>query len=242
MLNIAVCDETMQECIDLEKALRASLHSDLTISKHDNYFSFMTYVQDEAKGAVDMLYIGLNINGASGVKIAMSLLDLYPHLKIIFVTKYLDLVRDIFMIEPVYLLIKPYEKRYVSASIYKVMRMIDENKDDYLILKAKYGRNGILSIKMAEIYYAASDKRKLTIYTDENTYEMNMKLNELEEKLPDNFIRVHQSYLVNMDKILSISKDEIYLYNDQVIPISRSHLRDVNEAFKKHMNVIGTSS
>lgn len=239
MLKIAVCDKTMAECEELEQSLRAVLHQEIVLSKHDNYFSFMTYIQDEAKGALDVLFIGLNINGTSGVKLAINILKMYPHLKVIFVTEYLELVRDIFMIEPVYLLIKPYEKRYVSAAIYKVMRMIDESKEDYLILKAKYGRNGILSIKYRDIYYAASDKRKLTIYCDDNTYEMNMKLNELEEKLPDNFLRVHQSYLVNMDKILSITKDEIYLYNDDVIPISRSHLHDVNDAFKKHLNMIG---
>lgn len=237
MVKIAVCDDSYEECVALERALKKALNQDITIAKHDNYFSFTTYVLDEVKGQLDVVFIGLNVKGYSGVKIAQTLLSRYSHLKIIFVTKYLELVKDIFMINPVYLLIKPYEMKYVTDAIYKAIRTVDEEKNDFLVLKAKYGRNGIISVRLKDFYYAASDRRKLEIVTDEETIEINMKLNDLEERLPDNFLRVHQSYLVNMDKILKITKEEVYLYNDVVIPISRSRLNHVNETYMRYLNV-----
>lgn len=46
-----------------------------------------------------------------------------------------------------------------------------------------------------------------------------------------NFIRCHRSYIVNSSKIMKIEKDNIKLYNDKVIPISRSHYKDLTEDF-----------
>lgn len=238
MVRIAVCDKTMQDCIALENCLRRVLNPNIVIAKHTNAFSFESYIEDDIKGHLDVAFINLVLEDKRGIDIAQQVLKQYPHIKIIFMTETLTPVKDIFLIQPQYLLIKPYEQNYVTDAIIKTVKKLDEDKSQYLVLKAKYGRNGIISIRLSDIYYASSDKRKLEIYTDEEVYEINMKLNDLEVKLPNQFVRCHQSYIVNMDKIQMIHKDELVLYNDEVIPISRSRASLLNEKFNEYINVM----
>lgn len=240
MIKIAICDDTMAECNELEEKICKVLNvspTELGISKHDNYFSFMTYILDEVKGHIDLICVGLLIKNYYGFMLAQSIVAHYPHIKVIFVTRHFELIQEVFTISPMYLLIKPYQQKYVSDAIMKAMRTIDEDRNDFLVLKAKYGRNGIVTIKLRDIYYAVSDKRKVTIHGIGENIEVNMKLDELEEKLDANFIRCHQSFLVNMDKILTIKKDKIILYNDEVIPISKSRANQLKQAYSHYLNI-----
>lgn len=240
MIRIAICDNSMLECTLLEEEICKALNTkakDLSISKHDNYFSFMTYILDEVKGNIDLICVGLLIQKYQGLLLAQSIIEKYPHIKVIFVTRHMELIQAIFTISPLYLLIKPYQQRYVSDAILKAIRMIDEEENDFLVLKAKYGRNGIVTLKIKDIYYAVSDKRKVTIHGLGEDVELNMKLDELERKLGVNFVRCHQSFLVNMDKILTIKKDRIVLYNDEIIPVSKSRSQKLKNTYSQYLKL-----
>ena len=52
--------------------------------------------------------------------------------------------------------------------------------------------------------------------------------NELKEK---DFIRTHQSYLVNAQKIKSVSKDSVLLINGFILPVSKSKATKVKDAY-----------
>ena len=55
------------------------------------------------------------------------------------------------------------------------------------------------------------------------------KLDEIQEKLPEQFIRCHQSYIVNIEKIQFLSGKEIILDDDTVIPVSRNKYKDTKD-------------
>ncbi|MFN6037952.1 MAG: LytR/AlgR family response regulator transcription factor, partial [Bacteroidota bacterium] len=66
--------------------------------------------------------------------------------------------------------------------------------------------------------YCANNSRFITSGT----------LKYIEEKLPNNFMRVHNSYLVNIDKISAIESNCIIL-NKKPIPVSRSNWKILNQ-------------
>lgn len=237
MLKIAICENNIEECKILKTHIQAILKNEVYISNHTNAFSLKTYIIDEVKGNVDLLILDLSLNNENSVSIAEKILIKYPHIKIIFTTKTYSHIQDIFKITPTYLLFKPLEKKYLSDALFKVIRLIDESKKDFLFLKAKYGRNGILSIPIKDIYFISSDKRKLIVHQLDKTYEINMKLDDIEEKLSSNFLRCHQSYIVNMDKISSVNKEDISLFNDLNIPISRSKKSEVKSKYQEYLNI-----
>lgn len=67
--------------------------------------------------------------------------------------------------------------------------------------------NKIVLIKIENIIlFKAEDKYVAVFDTDGNKHIINQSLNYLEGQLPDNFIRVHRTYIINKDKIAEIRK------------------------------------
>ena len=52
-------------------------------------------------------------------------------------------------------------------------------------------------------------------------------LSDFLEKLSDNFVRVHKSYVVNFNKLKLIDGNQIVLQNDIKLPISKSYRKFV---------------
>ena len=87
-----------------------------------------------------------------------------------------------------------------------------------IILKTKKG-NDVL--KLGDIKYVMSDKRKIVIYLNNNEMSYYYKLDEVEDMLGKSFLRCHQSYIVNMMKIKQFVEDGLLLDDDEFIPVSR---------------------
>lgn len=53
-------------------------------------------------------------------------------------------------------------------------------------------------------------------------------LKELESKLPNHFLKVHRSYIVNLNKIEVLTTDELII-NKTTIPIGQTYRKEVME-------------
>ena len=62
-----------------------------------------------------------------------------------------------------------------------------------------------------------------------------MKLSDMEKLLPEYFLRCHQSYLVNMDRIRKFTLDGIVLIDGRVIPVSRARYTETKDKFLKNL-------
>jgi two-component system, LytTR family, response regulator LytT len=62
-------------------------------------------------------------------------------------------------------------------------------------------------IPVEQISYIESNQKKTLIYTEDGYYSSIYPLKVLEQRLPDSFIRIHRSYIVNISYIKQISRD-----------------------------------
>ena len=72
-------------------------------------------------------------------------------------------------------------------------------------------------VRTKDILYIERNKSKATIYTNDSTYETCYSLNSLENELPNNFVRVHRSYIVNSNQISKISKENKSIYFNEYL-------------------------
>jgi len=78
-------------------------------------------------------------------------------------------------------------------------------------------------IDFSEIQYIEGLKEYLVIYTPKGKTLTLQSFKKMEEMLPsDNFMRVHKSYIVALDKIISIERNRIKI-GDKLIPIGESY-------------------
>lgn len=81
----------------------------------------------------------------------------------------------------------------------------------------------MVRLYLDDIRYVEADRNYCRIITDSATYLLVTTLKALSEQLPKaKFVRVHRSYVVNLDKLDCISEHHLEIAR-KVIPVSRSH-------------------
>jgi two-component system, LytTR family, response regulator len=98
---------------------------------------------------------------------------------------------------------------------------------DFIMLSSE-GRNRMVKVNYDDIYYIASAKNYLNFHLRDQVIKTIMTFKEAESKLPRNrFLRVHNSYMVVVDKIKHLDNYNITLqHSETAIPIGPSY-RDV---------------
>jgi len=86
----------------------------------------------------------------------------------------------------------------------------------YIFIKVE---TKMVRVELDDILYAEGLKNYVSIFTKIQRIVTLQTMKQLEEMLPANrFIRVHKSYIVALDKINTIERQEIYI-KDKIIPI-----------------------
>jgi two-component system LytT family response regulator len=100
---------------------------------------------------------------------------------------------------------------------------------------AVYTKDEIKFIPFEDISYCLASNNYATIFTrNGSSYLCAKTLKEIESKLPsDLFIRIHHSYLVNIQFITSLKRhsNELEIDNKIILPISRSRKNELYELF-----------
>jgi len=165
---------------------------------------------------------------------------------VIFLTAYADesTLAKAKVTEPFGYIIKPFKEIDLHTSIemalYKhgkekdivkerdLLYSIVENKDskDYIFVKSN---SRLIKLNTKEIYYIEALKDYVVINTLNSRYTIHSTMKDIEKKMPiSDFIRVHRSFIVRIDKIASIDLPNLILENEKkVIPIGGSYKDDL---------------
>ncbi|MBQ7203391.1 MAG: response regulator transcription factor [Eubacterium sp.] len=232
MYKVVACDDNHEITNYLEKIVRENYFSDINIVTFQTSFSLLDYVFDTAKGNVDILLIDIDLGDDNGIDIAEQIKQRYPHIKVIFITGYIDYARDIFEAEPCFFLVKPIDEGRLIQALDKAVSLIKEDRQRCISIVS---RGEIRNLQLSQIRYIENRNRTLIIREKNLDFEVHMKLGKFEEQLPENFVRCHQSYVVNLDHIRELTIDGANLYSGELVPVSRSKYADVKQAFLRYL-------
>jgi DNA-binding LytR/AlgR family response regulator len=182
---------------------------------------------------VDLLFLDIQMPDISGIQLVKSL----QHKPlVIFTTAFSKYATEGFDLDVIDYLLKPYPfERFLKAvnKAYEYLELRNRNTNQrhamdvgdspaFLFVKADYKLH---RINLSDILYVEGLKDYVKIYTGEKPLITQMSMKAIEEKLPpDDFIRVHRSYIVAFNKIDSIQKHMLNIGNKE-IPVSE-HYRD----------------
>lgn len=118
------------------------------------------------------------------------------------------------------------EVKKTNANLYK--QLSKYNDDNAKVLNIKIGNKRKI-IPVTDIYWIEADDYCVKVHTNKDAcYTMRSSLKALNDKLGNNFLRIHRKAIVNMDmaKELNLSNTpKLILRNDIEIPISKSNLK-----------------
>lgn len=91
---------------------------------------------------------------------------------------------------------------------------------------------GNISLDVDEIIYIETNRHKNIFHLKDRTYSIYKKLGEIEEELKDqSFLRVHQSFLVNMRYIEKINSYILTLTTGTEISVPKSRYQEVKRRY-----------
>lgn len=95
-------------------------------------------------------------------------------------------------------------------------------------LVVKFARE-IHLVPVETIDYIESIRRKVFIHSDDGVYQMYSTMRDIIAKLPGSFLRCHNSYLVNSERIVTVRSTEIVLTSGSKIPMSKRYAKEARE-------------
>lgn len=110
--------------------------------------------------------------------------------------------------------------QFKSKKVEKQKADVSLNEDDILYVNID---RRLIKIDMPSIYLVEAKGDYIMIKTETKNYIVHSTLKKIEEKLPDNiFLKVHRSYIINVQKIIDI-EDNCVLIKKDIVPVSRSN-------------------
>lgn len=232
MIHLGICDDEAS----MRKALRMPLEQKLQlmgetyqIYEYDSGETLLTRPEAEH---LDLLFLDIEMKQLNGMDTARSLRKRDAHTMLIFVTAYPDYVFQGYEVHAFHYILKPYEERKIQNVLEQALSELGRRKESFFMLEQ---RSGTLRISLKKILFFSSDRRKVILsLTDGQTLEFYGKLNEIEDRMPDYFVRCHNRHLVNLNHVTALEKEGC-LCGGQMVPVSRAFRQPLEIAFARLM-------
>jgi DNA-binding LytR/AlgR family response regulator len=183
---------------------------------------------------VDAIFCDINMPDLNGMDFVKSLTA--PPL-VVFTTAYSEYAIEGFKVNAVDYLLKPFGMQEFMRAANRLQERLSipasapAETDDTLFLKTDYR---IVKVNIPDIRYveAMSEYLKVWIEGEAKPIITLLSMKKMEERLPDNFMRIHRSYIINLDKIQEVNKNRVIMDADTYLPIGDLY----KEAFQAYLD------
>lgn len=187
---------------------------------------------------VDAIFCDINMPDLSGMDFVKSLTA--PPL-IVFTTAYAEYAVEGFKVAAVDYLLKPFGMQDFMRAAERLKSRLGETHsplpsrpsaaDDTLFLKTEYR---IVKVSIRDIRYIEAMSEYLKVYLESEAKPVItlLSMKKIEERLPDNFMRIHRSYIINLNLIQEVNKNRVIMDADTYLPIGDMY----KEAFQKYID------
>ncbi|MFC2161374.1 LytR/AlgR family response regulator transcription factor [Acidobacteriota bacterium] len=187
-----------------------------------------------AKEEVDLVFLDIDMPNLDGIRLSELIRN--KELQVIFCTAYSEYAVESYEKEAVDYLLKPIAYERFCKAVNKAQKarsgLLKQDKRDTLGRDGKTGKIFIKSgprihqLDIGELMYVEKKGHYVVFHTSEGQRLSRMNMNDLMDTLPcDDFIRVHRSFVVAVDKIDTIEKQAVVIHKRR-IPIGDSYRDD----------------
>ncbi len=224
--KILIVEDDPEIAASLSDMLELLGHEAIGIA--DSYDQAISHLDNKS---IDLILLDIQLKGnKTGIDVAAQIGDRFPY---VFTTAFADedTVRKASEQGPYGYIVKPYGMKDINPAVEVAISNFQKNKtlgsdqaeffsNNHLFIKAN---SRLIRIDDDEILYIEAKGDYALFKTKEKGYIVHTTLKNVMDKMnPRRFLKVHRSYVVNLDKIKDIEDSSIQI-EDKIIPVSRQH-------------------
>jgi two-component system LytT family response regulator len=203
------------------------------------------------ENSTDLIFVDINMPDLSGVEFVQSLQ--HPPM-IIFTTAYAEYAIEGYKLEAIDYLLKPFGLKDITRAAEKAQSLHElRSLRDRMMLESSAGESEEVAtdgddkefisvradhktslVKVNNIVYLESEGEYVRMHlADGNKLVTLFRLKNMESHLPSSqFMRIHRSYIINLNYVSGYTKGRVYLDDDDYVPIGENY----KEAFMRYID------
>ena len=233
MKTIAFCDDDisiLQELQTLFNQYCADRAEEINCSMFHSPLELLHVM--ECKNRFDILFLDVLMPGENGIDAASEIRKLDNNVKIIFLTSSAEFAVQSYAVGAYFYQLKPICKEGFFRLMDSVLAACEKEQSDSIVLRCK---SGVARIGLKELEYCEVIRRSLLLHkTDGTVLEAAGSMDSLCESLAEhrNFLRIHRSYLVNLEHIQTITPKTLIM-SSRADATTTSRTRTLNTPSRK---------
>lgn len=224
--RVAICDDCVQDAEFVQNILnkwaaerKLSIQTECFPSAESFLFR---YAEDKAW---DILLLDIEMGAMDGVTMAKRVRQDNEAAQIVFITGYSDYIAEGYEVSALHYLMKPVSE----TKLFEVLsRALEKRKQEERCLNLELSGE-MVRIPFYEIRYLDVHQNYITIHCKQE-YTLKRSLSSIEKEMDGRFCRVGRTMIVNLKYINRVTKTDVYLSDDTVLPLPRGAYESLNRA------------
>ncbi len=205
---IAIDDEPIALKIVEEHA------SKIPFLKVEHYFTDAFAALDFLENnKVDLVFLDINMPDISGLDFLKASQSKF---QTVFTTAYPEYAVQSYEFDAADYLLKPFEFGRFLKAVMKVKERLHQVKEDYFFVKSGYE---YVRINFEDLLFVKGEGNYLKLVETHRNSMTRMIFQELMKLLPEQFINVHRSYVINRTKVTKLEKHQVAI-GEHLVPIN----------------------
>jgi DNA-binding LytR/AlgR family response regulator len=194
------------------------------LSSFESGIDAITFLKENK---VDLIFLDINMDELSGIQLLEST---KIESEVILTTAYNEYALKGFDLNVTDYLLKPFTFERFLQAVDKAKNNLEKNEvvkeKSFIFVKTEYR---LEKLSLSEVLYIEGMRDYRRIHMNDKRIMTLQTFKDFEQEIPSNIIcRVHKSFMVSLDKIMSVEKDRIKI-KDVIIPISETYKKEFLE-------------
>ncbi|MDE7321429.1 MAG: LytTR family DNA-binding domain-containing protein [Lachnospiraceae bacterium] len=228
MYNIGICDDGENICTSIENMLlQYAQENNIQVDTNVWYTGESLRDYLVSGGYLDILFLDIELFKMTGIEVGAYIRNQLDNmgLQIVYISGKASYAQQLFKTQPLDFLVKPILQEQINEVMDMALIIAKKRNERFEFQQGK----DYYYIPMGDIVYFESKGRKVKVVTMKAAFEFYGRLKKVVKCLSEDFIVIHQSYIINKEYVFRYTYEMVELVDGTILAISPANRKLVRD-------------